>query len=206
MKIRDNIFRKPGALVISGILMFALLAGLTGCAKSSEANDSPELPDYAYSSQETLEAYRISTEIPEVLAEVACYCGCGETQGHRNLKDCFVNDSGEFIDHASNCHVCASEAIDVANWHDEGFTPEQISQKIDDKYHEYGSPTIQEPQQSFEHEQQFEGGPRILFANESADMGEMTLAEARSYSFAFTNVGDEPLIIADVSVRAVEGC
>jgi len=40
------------------------------------------------------EAYQIAAEIPEVLAGVSCYCGCGKSHGHRNLLDCFVDDHG----------------------------------------------------------------------------------------------------------------
>jgi uncharacterized protein with PCYCGC motif len=40
------------------------------------------------------EAYKVAAEIPDVLAGVACYCGCDKSQGHRNLLDCFVDDHG----------------------------------------------------------------------------------------------------------------
>lgn len=40
------------------------------------------------------EAYKIASEIPEVLAGVSCYCGCSKSHGHRNLLDCFVDDHG----------------------------------------------------------------------------------------------------------------
>ena len=40
------------------------------------------------------EAYKAASEIPEVFAGVACYCGCDKSQGHRNLLDCFVDDHG----------------------------------------------------------------------------------------------------------------
>ena len=40
------------------------------------------------------EAYKVAAEIPDVIAGVACYCGCNKSQGHRNLLDCFVDDHG----------------------------------------------------------------------------------------------------------------
>lgn len=40
------------------------------------------------------EAYKAASEIPDVLAGAACYCGCDKSQGHRNLLDCFVDDHG----------------------------------------------------------------------------------------------------------------
>jgi hypothetical protein len=40
------------------------------------------------------EAYKAAGEIPDVLAGLACYCGCDKSHGHRNLLDCFVDDHG----------------------------------------------------------------------------------------------------------------
>ena len=40
------------------------------------------------------EAYKAAAEIPDVLAELACYCGCAKSIGHRHLLDCFVDDHG----------------------------------------------------------------------------------------------------------------
>lgn len=40
------------------------------------------------------EAYKVAAEIPDVLANVNCYCGCSKSHGHRNLLDCFVDDHG----------------------------------------------------------------------------------------------------------------
>lgn len=40
------------------------------------------------------EAYQAAAEIPQVLAGLACYCGCDKSQGHRNLLDCFVDTHG----------------------------------------------------------------------------------------------------------------
>jgi hypothetical protein len=40
------------------------------------------------------EAYKAAAEIPDVLAGLACYCGCDRSHGHRHLLDCFVDDHG----------------------------------------------------------------------------------------------------------------
>jgi len=37
------------------------------------------------------EGYQIAREIPEVLAQLPCFCGC-EAVGHENLLDCFVDE------------------------------------------------------------------------------------------------------------------
>ena len=38
------------------------------------------------------EGYGIARAIPDVLAELHCYCGCDRSMGHRHLLDCFADD------------------------------------------------------------------------------------------------------------------
>jgi Protein of unknown function with PCYCGC motif len=59
------------------------------------ARPYPKLQDPArYSIPVVSQAYRIASEIPEVLAQQPCYCYCGESFGHRSLLDCFATDHG----------------------------------------------------------------------------------------------------------------
>ena len=37
------------------------------------------------------QAYQVATEIPEVLNELNCHCGCKRSQGHANLLHCFTD-------------------------------------------------------------------------------------------------------------------
>ena len=39
------------------------------------------------------EGYQVAKEIPEILAQMPCFCGC-EAVGHENLLDCFVDEHG----------------------------------------------------------------------------------------------------------------
>jgi Protein of unknown function with PCYCGC motif len=39
------------------------------------------------------EAYQVAREIPEILAQVPCFCEC-EPFGHENLLDCFIDNHG----------------------------------------------------------------------------------------------------------------
>lgn len=38
-------------------------------------------------------AYTIAKEIPEILAQMPCFCEC-EAYGHENLLDCFIDKHG----------------------------------------------------------------------------------------------------------------
>lgn len=39
------------------------------------------------------EGYQVAREIPEILAQLPCFCGC-EAVGHENLLDCFIDEHG----------------------------------------------------------------------------------------------------------------
>ena len=39
------------------------------------------------------QAYQIAREIPEILAQIPCFCEC-EAYGHKNLLDCFIDRHG----------------------------------------------------------------------------------------------------------------
>ena len=49
-------------------------------------------------------------------------------------------------------------------------------------------------------------GPRIAFANEEIDFGNLEFEDIVRVAFQFKNVGDEPLKITKASVEVVEGC
>jgi hypothetical protein len=42
----------------------------------------------------TKRAYQIAREIPAILAQMPCFCGC-DVFGHENLLDCFIDRHGE---------------------------------------------------------------------------------------------------------------
>lgn len=88
-----------------------------------------KLPDDVYTNAMTLSAYKYATEHPEVLEQVPCYCGCGQHgseasdgKPHRFLRDCFINDKGQYDSHASTCDVCIGLAIKAQNNFPSGIT------------------------------------------------------------------------------------
>ncbi len=42
----------------------------------------------------TREAYQAALDIPEVLKQVQCYCGCQESAGHQSNYFCFTDTHG----------------------------------------------------------------------------------------------------------------
>lgn len=75
------------------------------------------------------QAYEVAKKIPETLAQLPCYCECDRGFGHKSLHTCFVDD------HASHCAVCVDEALLAYRLQtDEKLTPEQVREKIIQKY------------------------------------------------------------------------
>ncbi|WP_212774277.1 PCYCGC motif-containing (lipo)protein [Polycladomyces abyssicola] len=66
-----------------------------------------------------LKIYRSAAKNGDLLQYIPCYCGCGESVGHKNNLNCFVKETksdGSIVldSHGMNCGTClniASEAI-----------------------------------------------------------------------------------------------
>jgi hypothetical protein len=77
----------------------------------------------------TREAYKAAQQIPEILAQLPCYCHCDEGFGHKSLHSCFEDD------HAAHCAVCVDEALLAYQLkNQQKLSPEQIRQIIIGKY------------------------------------------------------------------------
>lgn len=77
----------------------------------------------------TMDAYTVAKQIPKTLAQLPCYCHCDQGFGHKSLHTCFVDD------HAAHCAVCVDEALLAYRLEkDQGLTPEQIRERIVEKY------------------------------------------------------------------------
>ena len=130
--------KKIWLITISLVLGFSVLLQ----AESSKKPSVPATPNKAPAATATLPtplpadrfqgrvraAYKAAAEIPDVIAGLACYCGCNKSQGHRNLLDCFVDE------HGATCNHCVNEALDAHAMFMTGAPPAEIRQFIDEKY------------------------------------------------------------------------
>jgi hypothetical protein len=92
----------------------------------AEAHPLPvTLPPSQFMNQGIANTYRIAKEIPEVLAQQPCLCGCDNTSDdHRSLLDCYIDD------HASTCLVCMKEAVLAEQMTDSGKSAKEIRDAI----------------------------------------------------------------------------
>ena len=151
----------PGSFLAAVALAALVVVILTGCGSppTTEQNaaglSTPEptvqvdpaagLPDYAYRSAMALKGYQIAVAEKDLLAVLPCYCGCGHDPQYKNLRDCFLDEKGEFRSHGANCEVCQEEARDAAGWKAQGLSPKEIRQRIDKAYEGRGKPTDTPP-------------------------------------------------------------
>ena len=73
-------------------------------------------------------AYQVAKNIPEVLAELPCFCGCMTAFGHESNLFCF-HDS-----HGAGCEVCEGIALDARDMHDKGYSIERIKSTIRERW------------------------------------------------------------------------
>ena len=76
-----------GTLVMSQAESMPQHAPATPSEPSSAALPATLPPDMF--SGTVRQAYQVAADMPGVLAELNCHCGCDSSQGHRNLLDCF---------------------------------------------------------------------------------------------------------------------
>ena len=77
------------------------------------------------------EAYQVAKDIPEVLAELPCFCGCAVNAGHKSNLFCFKDSHGE------ECAMCQDIALVARALHDQGNNADQIRDEIIKRYGQY---------------------------------------------------------------------
>jgi hypothetical protein len=131
-----NILLVVGALIITGgIIWYTLRGPVEAPARAALPKPNVTTLDPALFTGRTHEAYQAAKEVPEVLAQIPCYCGCMTGFGHRNNLDCFHDD------HGVECTMCQSIAIDSRDMYNNGFDIERIRQVIKDRYGKLASLT-----------------------------------------------------------------
>jgi len=128
--------------LILGILAVAIIAGIAWTSlrgtSDSEADHSASisksegvLSPTIFNDEKTRAAYQVAKDIPEVLEQLPCFCGCLNNFGHKNNLFCFKDQ------HGSGCEICQDIALDARKMHDQGMSIAQIQDNIKAKYARY---------------------------------------------------------------------
>jgi len=128
--------------VVLGVIAVAIIAGIawyslqgtsseTGTA-TQLSNSEGVLSPTIFNDAKTRAAYQVAKDIPEVLEQLPCFCGCMSHFGHKNNLYCFKDM------HGSGCELCQDIALDARKMHDEGMSIAQIQENIKAKYSHQG--------------------------------------------------------------------
>lgn len=114
-----------------------------------ETASTDVLPSFLDEEADTVKlAYVTASKLQDTLQYIPCYCGCGQSSGHKSNLECFiagVREDGTVIwdDHGTNCGVCQQIALQSAQKKSEGLSDLQIRQWVDETYGSggYADPT-----------------------------------------------------------------
>jgi hypothetical protein len=126
------------ALGLVAILIIAGIAwrSLQGTNESTQKTDTASLAadvlsPSIFNDEKARAAYQVAKDIPEVLQELPCFCGCMTSFGHKNNLFCFKDQ------HGAGCEICEDIALDARKMHDQGMSIPQIQENIKAKYARY---------------------------------------------------------------------
>lgn len=107
-----------------------------------------QLPSFLDDQSDELRlVYQMAGKATDILDVMPCYCGCGDSAGHLNNKNCFVHEVREdgsvvWDDHGTRCLVCVEIAVQSVKMTQEGKSLQEIRHFIDETYAEgYAAPT-----------------------------------------------------------------
>jgi hypothetical protein len=125
-------------LGIAAVAIMAAIGWVTLRGTNEPANETSiaekaagVLSPTIFDDERTRAAYQVAKDIPDVLEQLPCFCGCMTNFGHKNNLFCFKDQ------HGSGCTLCQDIALDARRLHDEGKTIAQIQDTIKAKYARY---------------------------------------------------------------------
>ena len=124
-----------------GLVAIAIMVGIawvslhgtndTADDSAVSAKSADVLSPTLFNDERTRAAYQVAKDIPEVLEQLPCFCGCMTSFGHKNNLFCFKDQ------HGSGCTLCQDIALDARKMHDDGMPIAKIQENIKAKYAHY---------------------------------------------------------------------
>lgn len=153
-------------IMMASFLAFTLV--LSACSSSNNESSEPDqedeqmmigdvheetssvdvMPHFLEDKPEDMQIiYRAVAAHQDLLEQIPCYCGCGDSVGHMDNYDCFIHDNKEdgrvvWDDHGTKCLVCLEIAAKSVTDYMDGKSVKDIRHEIDEQYKEgYANPT-----------------------------------------------------------------
>src|SRR5579863_3605664 len=114
------------AVVVVGTVVTGLYQ-MRASAQSADSSKSLTLDPNMFEGR-TRQAYLVAQQHPDLLAQMDCYCGCEQHEGHKNLLDCFRTN------HGAGCATCVGEAVTAGKLADGGMPVQQIRDALRQRY------------------------------------------------------------------------
>jgi len=128
-----NLWLTVAAVVILAGITWVSLRGTSEPSDDSALNVTSDgvLSPALFADQKARAGYQTAKDIPEILEQLPCFCGCMMNMGHKNNLFCFKDQ------HGSACEICQDIALDARKMHDEGLPIARIQENIRAKYARY---------------------------------------------------------------------
>ncbi|HYR86591.1 MAG TPA: CYCXC family (seleno)protein [Terriglobia bacterium] len=128
-KSKSNLWLGIGAVAFLAIIGWYALGGSDGTSLPAGLKLVATMsPSYFSNDAKAQAAYQTAKDIPEVLAELPCFCGCMQNFGHENNLFCFRDE------HGSGCSMCEDIALDARDMHKQGLSVDRIKEAIRARY------------------------------------------------------------------------
>jgi hypothetical protein len=114
--------------VVMGLLIFTAAAVYQLRAADSASTSNSLTLDPNLFEGKTRQAYVVAQQHPDLLAQLHCYCGCEQHEGHKSLLDCFRTN------HGAGCATCVGEAVMAGQLYDNGTPVDQILATLHERY------------------------------------------------------------------------
>ncbi len=144
--------------ILLALAIMILVGGAASCSGSTapaaqELSMAPmaQMPMAVQQAPVTVQQdYQFAVANPDLMKQVACYCGCGKI-GHKSNYDCYVSGvdaAGKvtFDQHALGCSICVDITQEAMRQLRQGKSVAHISRTIDTTFAKYGPSNMAPPQ------------------------------------------------------------
>jgi len=124
--------------LILGAIAIAIMAAIAWTSLRGTSDETTQetvaiksasvLSPSLFTDEKTRAAYQVAKDIPEVLEQLPCFCGCMTSFGHQNNLFCFKDRHGD------GCTMCQDIALEARKLHDQGMSITQIQNSIKTRY------------------------------------------------------------------------
>jgi hypothetical protein len=87
----------------------------------------PKTLDQKLIKREDRKGYPVAKEVPEILAQIPCFCGC-DAVGQESLLDCFVDE------HGVGWRICQEEALLTKKFYGQKVPAKKTREEIIKKF------------------------------------------------------------------------